>query len=132
MASQNPVRVGTDVIRQVSLFKQAGHSVSADTDITAFAHESVASNQFPAGSVDAAFVAPYDGMARINFSLSAAATIKLAEAAGGSARSHTLNAGVKSQADTLYWPIRKGFTYNFHLGEGSIFLYSLAIDAIKE
>ena len=130
MANQIGIRLGTDIIRMVDLFEQGGHAITADTDITDWSHEGSEGN--PAGDYAAAFDAPYGGLLRLGFSLSAAATIKLTEKApGGTLYVHTLNEGGKLKADMLTFPIRKGFTYTFRTGE-SVTGYALTMDAVKE
>ena len=131
MANPNPIRLGADVFRMVDLFEQAGHAITANTDITDWSHEGGEGNS--AGDYAAGFVAPYSGVLRLGFSLSVAATIKLTEkkSPGGTLYVHTLNEGGKLKASVLTWPIRKGYAYTFRVGE-SVTGYALTMDAIKE
>lgn len=135
MASQNPQIIAQDVLRVVSLFVQAGHAVSTAADLKDVPHEAPAGAAFPAGEGgwDAIFTADRDGLARIAFSLSAVAAIKLTESADGGENvvTHTLNEGDKLQGDLLTWPVRKGYRYAFQLGD-AVSLYSLVIDLVRE
>lgn len=133
MASQNPKIIAQDVHRVVSLFKQAGHAATADTDVTGVAHEAPSGSPFPAGDFDAIFTAPFEGLARIAFALSATAVIKVTESAdgGSSVVTHTLNDGNALQADVLTFPVRQGYRYAFQVGSG-VSVYSLTIDCVRE
>lgn len=121
------------VERVVDLYDQSGHSVSADTDITAVAHDGVAGSESPSATgKTASFLSPLSGMARIAFVLSAVAEVKVLESANGTNfTTASLNSGVKLQADILSWPIRRGWTYKIWLGD-AVTLYSLLVDAVKE